>query len=163
MKVEYISPFIDASIQAMQDLVRVTPQRGKLSARPQVFTTQQVSIVCGVTGDIEGQIMYGMSIISADKIASVMLGSTVVTFDQVAATAIADLGTRMAKNSTERLQEQGFNCQITPPTIVKGSNVKISTLEIPALVIPLDRPGIGEMEINLSIQDSARRASSEAA
>jgi len=163
MKVEYISPFIDASIQAMQDLVRVTPQRGKLSARPQVFTTQQVSIVCGVTGDIEGQIMYGMSIISADKIASVMLGSTVVTFDQVAATAIADLGTRMAKNSTERLQEQGFNCQITPPTIVKGSNVKISTLEIPALVIPLDLPGIGEMEINLSIQDSARRASSEAA
>ncbi len=160
MKIEYVSPFIEASIQAMQDLVHATPQRGKLSARPQVFTTQQVNIVCGITGDIEGQIMYGMSIISADKIASVMLGSTVITFDQVAATAIADLGTKMAQHSTERLLEQGFHCQITPPTIVKGSNVKISTLDIPALVIPLTLPGIGEMEINLSIQASARKIAS---
>jgi len=160
MKVEFISPFIEASIQAMQELVQQTPQRGRLSARPQVFTTQQVNIVCGITGDIEGQVMFGMSVISADKIASVMLGTTVVTFDQVAATAIADLGTRISNLSTERLQQQGYSCRITPPTIVKGSNVKISTLDIPALVIPLDISGIGEMEINLSVQVGQSRIAS---
>ena len=152
MKVEFISPFIEASIKAMQETVQLTPTRGQLSARPQVFTTQQVNIVCGVTGAIDGQVIYGMSIISADKIASIMLGSTVVTFDQVAAAAIADLGAKMAEHSIELLKQQGFECRITPPTIVKGSNVKISTLDVPALVIPLEVEGIGEIEINVSVQ-----------
>jgi len=44
---------------------------------------------------------------------------------------------------------------------VKGSNVKISTLDIPALVIPLVVADVGEIEINVSLQQ--RKAKAEAA
>ncbi len=156
MKVEYISPFVEAALSVIETLLRVAPERGKLSARPQVFTSQQVNVVCGITGDVEGQVIYGMSIIAADKVASTMLGAPVVTFDQLAASAIAELGNMISGNSLTLLAKAGYNCTITPPTIIKGSNVKISTLEIPALVIPMKIPGIGDFEINVSLQQRLR-------
>ncbi|ARU43508.1 hypothetical protein CCB81_04785 [Armatimonadetes bacterium Uphvl-Ar2] len=158
MKVEYVSPFVEAAVKVMTALLQVTPERGTLSARPQVFTTQQVNIVCGITGDVEGQVIFGMSIVAADRIASRMLGSPVVTFDQLAASAIAELGNMISGNSMTLLHGQGFTCDITPPTIIKGSNVKISTLDIPALVIPMRLKDIGEFEINVSIKERTRRA-----
>ena len=151
MKVEYISPFVEASFGVFEMLLGATPERGQLSARPQVFTSQQVNIVCGIAGDIEGQVIYGMSIATADKIASKMLGQTIVTFDQLAASAIAELGNIISGNSMTLLSEQGFKCLITPPTIIKGTNVKIATLNAPALVIPMKIDEIGEIEINVSL------------
>jgi chemotaxis protein CheX len=158
MKVEYITPFVSGSISVMEMLLSIKPDRGQLSARPMMFTTQQVNIVCGITGDVEGQVIYGMSVIAADRIASKMLGAPVVTFDQLAASAIAELGNMISGNSVTLLSSQGYKVDITPPTIVKGSNVKISTLDIPALVIPMRLKDIGEFEINVSLQERRKRA-----
>ncbi len=158
MKVEYISPFVEASVNVIQTLLSIVPERGTLSARPQVFTSQQLNIVCGITGAVEGQVIYGMSIIAADKIASKMLGAPVVTFDQLAASAIAELGNMISGNSLTLLASRGYSCDITPPTIVKGANVKISTLSIPALVIPMKLRDVGDFEINVSLQERARKA-----
>ena len=41
-------------------------------------------------------------------------------------------------NAMQHLSESGWVCDITPPTIIRGTNVKISTISIPAIVIPLD-------------------------
>lgn len=153
MKVEYISPFVEASVTVFETLLSTTPERGQLSARPQVFTSQQVNIVCGITGDVVGQVIYGMSIVAADKIASKMLGQSIVTFDQLAASAIAELGNMVSGNAMTLLSDQGFSCDITPPTIVKGTNVKISTLDIPALVIPMKIKDVGDLEINVSLKE----------
>ena len=156
MKVEYVTPFVQGAMNVVQMLIGITPERGQLSARPRVFTTSQVNIVCGITGPVEGQVIYGMSIIAADKIASLMLGTQVVTFDQLAASAIAELGNMISGHSLTHLSSAGFACDITPPTIIRGSNVKISTLDIPALVIPLKLKDIGDFEINVSLQERKR-------
>lgn len=153
MKVEYVMPFVQASLNVMQQVMSIAPERGQLSARPEVFTSQQLNIVCGITGDVQGQVIYGMSMVTADKIASLMIGQTVVQFDQLAASAIAELGNMISGNSMTLLAAQGFQCDITPPTIVKGTNVKISTFNIPALVIPLKMPGMGEFEINVCLRE----------
>ena len=91
MKVEYVMPFVQASMNVMQQVMSVSPERGQLCARPEVFTSQQLNIVCGITGDIQGQVIYGMSMTTADKVASSMIGQTIVQFDQLAASAIAEL------------------------------------------------------------------------
>lgn len=158
MKVEYVMPFVQASMSVMQQVIQVTPERGQLSARPEVFTSQQLNIVCGITGDVEGQVIYGMSLTTADKIASAMIGTPVVSFDQLAASAIAELGNMISGNSMTLLASQGFKCDITPPTIVKGTNVKISTFQIPTLVIPLRVAGLGEIEINVCLKERIAKA-----
>ncbi len=105
--------------------------------QPTIFTSQQCNVVCGVTGHVQGQVIYGMSLTTADKIASTMLGQKIKTFDQLAASAMGELGNMISGNAMQGLSEAGWICDITPPTIMRGKDVKISTLSIPALVIPL--------------------------
>ncbi len=156
MKVQYVSPFAEAALNVFQMLVSITAERGQLSARPQMFTTQQVNVVCGITGNIEGLVIYGMSMVTADRLASKMIGQPIVTFDQLAASAIAELGNMISGNAASVLATQGFSVDITPPTIIRGSNVKITTLDIPSLLIPMEIGDIGTLEINVSLQESRK-------
>lgn len=156
MKVEYVTPFVAGSIAVVKMLLGTSPDRGKLAARPQMFTAQQLNIVCGITGDITGQVIYGMSMKTANLIASKMIGQTVTTFDQLAASAIAEMGNMISGNSATLLTQQGFVCDITPPTIIKGTNVRITTTDSPALVIPVIIPVIGDLEVNVSLKERVK-------
>ncbi len=158
MKVQYVSPFAEAAVSVFEMLVGMTPERGQLAARPSLFTTQQVNIVCGITGPVEGLVIYGTSMNSALKIASRMIGMPVTQFDQLAASAIGELGNMITGNSASLLAAQGFGCDITPPTIIRGTNVKISTVDIPALLIPLNLKDIGTFEVNVSLQERRKLA-----
>ena len=51
----------------------------------------------------------------------------------------------------QHLSEAGWICDITPPTIMRGSNVKISTVSIPAIVLPLTLEQ-GELSITIGLQ-----------
>lgn len=158
MKVQYVSPFAEGAVSVFSTIIGKTAERGQLSARPSLFTTQQINIIFGVTGDVEGVVIYGMSMITADKVASTMIGAPVVTFDQLAASAIAELGNMISGHSATILAGQGFNCDITPPTIIRGTNLNISTLDIPALVIPLTLPDMGTFEINVCLKERTLKA-----
>jgi len=154
MKVEYINPFIEAAFNVTGMVLGNVPAKGNLAMQPTTFTSDQCNIVCGVTGQVKGQVIYGMSLIVADKIASTMLGQTIKTFDQLAASAIAELGNMISGNAMSLLSDAGFICDITPPTIIRGTNVKISTLSIPAIVVPL-MLSQGQMSITVGLQARA--------
>lgn len=152
MKVEYINPFVSAAFSVLETVLGQQPAKGQLGMRPSIFTSQQCNVITGVAGRIEGQVIYGMSLITADKVASTMIGQPIRTFDQLAASAIAEMGNMITGNAMALLSEAGYVCDITPPTIVRGSNVKISTLNIPALIIPLTVEQ-GEIELTVSLQE----------
>lgn len=153
MKVQYVNPFVDASFRVIEMVLGKKPEKGQLAMRPSVFTSQQCNVITGVTGKVQGQVIYGMSLITADKIASHMLGQPIRTFDQLAASAIAELGNMITGNASMLLSEAGFPCDITPPSIIRGTNVKMSTLNIPALVVPLCLE-FGELELTVCLRES---------
>jgi chemotaxis protein CheX len=151
MKVEYINPFVDAAFSVMETVLGNRPGKGSLAMQPATFTSQQCNIVCGVTGQVQGQVIYGMSLASADKIASTMLGQPIKVFDQLAASAIAELGNMISGHAMSKLADAGYICDITPPTIIRGTNVQISTLSIPAIVIPMTTEQ-GQVSITVGLQ-----------
>ncbi len=157
MKVEFVNPFMEASTAMIEAIMGQPPFRGELGIRPQVFTNHQVNIVSGITGDIEGQVIYGMSVITADRIASKLCGERVVAFDHTAATAIANFGKQINDRSAASLAEIPLRVRIAPPTIVKGTNVKISANSAPALVIPLAVEEAGAIEVIVSLHERVLR------
>ena len=96
-----------------------------------------------------------MSIQTAQKVASKMLGMPVPSFDQLAASAIAELGNMISGTSMTNMSQLGLVCDITPPTIIRGSNVRITTLDVPAIVVPLRLGDTGTIEMNVSLQERA--------
>ncbi|OPZ86017.1 MAG: CheY-P phosphatase CheX [bacterium ADurb.Bin429] len=153
MKVEFVNPFIKAGIDVLVQLVGGGTERGQLAVRSVVFTSQPISIAVGVSGQIRGQVIYGMSQVTATKIASAMIGTPFITFDETAASAISELGNIISGNAMSLLAESGYSCDITPPTVIRGLNIEIGT-SLPALVIPLYTV-CGKIEVNVAMAESA--------
>lgn len=153
MKVQYINPFVCAAFSVIETLLGKQVTKGELSMLPTIFTSQECNIITGVTGDIEGQVIYGMSMVTADLIASHMMGIPVVTFDEMAASAIAELGNMISGNASALLMNAGYTCDITPPSMIRGAKTQMTTLQIPALVVPVI-VDIGQIEITVSLKEN---------
>jgi chemotaxis protein CheX len=98
--------------------------------------------------------MYSMSKDTALAIASMMMGSQMRVFDQTVASAISELGNMITGSSSAIFAGQGLICNITPPTLVRGNSIRISTLNTPTLVIPLIFEGFGQIKVNVSLRDT---------
>lgn len=151
MRAEYSGPFVESSIQVLSGILGDAPERGPLSLRTQSETKHQINIVCHVTGDVKGIVVYGMSVTVADRLASISSGKSIVTFDQSAAGVLGELFGQIGNRSKLGLQEAGFHCQTTSATIIRGTNVKIADKDWTALAIPLHCGEIGEIEICISL------------
>jgi chemotaxis protein CheX len=139
MKAEYINPFVKAAYSVLEMVLGETPVKDELTTQPTIFTSQQCNVVFGVTGQIKGSVILGMSLQTADLVASQMLGQPIKVFDQLAASAVAELGNMICGNALVHLCEAGFECDITPPTVIRGE-AEISTLTVPAIVVGLAMP-----------------------
>lgn len=153
MKIEYINPFVEAAFSVMQQVLKEQPTRGELAVRQSTFTTQQCSIIVGVTGGVTGVALYGMSLATAEQVASRMLDQPVKTFNQLASSAVAELTNMITGNAMSLLAESGYICDISPPTVIRGSNVRIGTIDAAMLVIPVET-AIGSIEINVSLREN---------
>jgi chemotaxis protein CheX len=157
MNLELVNPFVSAAFSVVEAVLGNTPQKGELRIQKDGITSHQVNVAVGVTGDINGHIIFGMSLQTADRIATAMIGVPIRTFDKLAASAIAELGNMVGGNGLLHLSESGYVCDITPPTVIRGQNVEISTLAIPALVIPLNVEQ-GELLLTIGLQVAQKQA-----
>jgi len=151
MKAEYINPFVQASFSVLEMVLGARPTKGQMSAQTATFVSEQCNVIYGVTGQVQGQVIYGMSLTTADNIASAMLGNPIKEFDALAASAIGELGNMISGNAMQFLSEAGWVCDITPPTIMRGANVEISTISIPAILIPMTLEQ-GQLLVTIGLQ-----------
>lgn len=156
MKVEFVDPFVRAGFSVLETLIQDRPDRGTLSMRAASFTTQQVSILVGVNGAAEGVVVYGMSLVTAQKIASAMMQQPISEMDDLAWSAIAELGNMITGNAVQYLYGTGYDCQITPPSVLRGMNIEVSTT-VPALVVPMTAK-LGRIEINVALAERLSKA-----
>lgn len=156
MKVEFVDPFVRAGFSVIESLIQDKPDRGALSMRSASFTTQQVTILVGVNGAAAGVVLYGMSLVTAQKIASAMTQQTIREMDDLAWSAIAELGNMITGNAVQHLYTTGYDCQITPPSVLRGLNIEVST-SVPALVVPMTTK-LGRIEINVALIESMVKA-----
>ncbi|HLK15233.1 MAG TPA: chemotaxis protein CheX [Fimbriimonadaceae bacterium] len=157
MRAEFVNPFLNASFSVLNMVLNELPERGPIGVQPNNTTSHQINVVCGVTGRLHGQIILGMGETTANRIASVMAGQPLKVFDAFVASAIAELGNMISGNALMGLSDGGFVCDITPPTIVRGANVEISTLEIAAITIHLETT-FGKIAITVGLSEVGEHA-----
>lgn len=155
MRVEFVEPFVSSAFHVFESVMGENPSRGQLSLRQNIFTTQQVTIVAGVNGEVEGTVLYGMSLVTAQKIAGAMIGSDIDHLDEMALSAVSELGNMITGSAATMLSQTGFDVDITPPSVVRGVEVEVTT-RTPALVVPVNTQ-FGRVEINVAIAENTMR------
>lgn len=154
MKVEFVNPFVSAAFMVLEKVGKTKVSKGTLSLATSPIAGMDVNTVIGVTGDILGQVIYSMSTDTAQKLASVMLmGLPIVDFDEIAKSAISELGNIITGNAATELGNNGFCCNITPPSLFMGKEVKVSIKDLQILVIPVITD-FGDINIYVALKEA---------
>lgn len=150
MDADLVNRFVGSAQSVLQAESGEPITVGKVSVQTQSYTSQEVTTLVGVTGSIQGVMMFGLSTDTAKRLVSRMMGQDVEELDELAQSGIAELGNVIAGSAATNLASKGHSCNIAPPTIILGSGVTISTVSIPRLVIPLNTAcGLVEMQLAL--------------
>lgn len=154
MNVEYINAFVKASTEVLNNFVTEKFTVGKPTIRKNPFPTKEIVIMLGITGEIKGQAVFSLSEEMAKMIASgMMMGMPVPEIDEMAKSALSELGNMIMGNSATLLFNQGVQIDITPPTLVRGNSIEISSAGMETILVPLVSSA-GEVEFDIGIKKS---------
>jgi chemotaxis protein CheX len=149
VKAEYINSFLDSARLVIEQMVQIRPSTGQLTVKDIKFTDHQVWIQIGLTGEMNGDIVFGLSESVALRLISAMMGGFAITeFDELGRSAISELGNMIGGNASTMLSNQGVQVDITPPRVMAENQGFVARR---ALTVPLIMEGIGEMEIQVLI------------
>lgn len=148
---QLVNPFVEAAYEVFSEGMELEVIQGSVAVRSSAMTTQEISVYIGISGEVHGQIFYGMSSRAAKQIASKMLGQRVRILNDLAQSAIKELGNMITGRAAAKLDDLYPNLTITPPTIVIGKDVLVSAAAVQRLYIILISE-FGEIEINIAFK-----------
>ncbi|MDK2866952.1 MAG: chemotaxis protein CheX [Clostridiales bacterium] len=152
MKVEYVNAFIKASTEVLNNFVAEKFSVGRPFIRQNPFPTSEIVIILGITGEFKGQAVFSMGLDVAKAIASgMMMGMPVNEIDEMAKSALSELGNMIMGNSATLLFNQGIKIDITPPSLVKGTSIEISSAGMETMCVPLVS-NMGNVEFDIAIK-----------
>jgi chemotaxis protein CheX len=152
MNVLYLNPFIDAANEILHAEVQTKAERGNLTLQKSAMTAEEITVLISMIGDIQGVVLFGMSIKTGLEMVSRMMGQTCTEFDNLAQSGIAELGNVISGRASINLSNAGIQTNISPPTMVIGKGVQISTLDFPRIVVPLSTE-IGDLTVHLALRE----------
>ena len=118
----------------------------------QPLTKYDVCVLVGVLGDLQGQVICGMSYKTVKSIASQMLMYEVDEIDFMAQSAICELKNIIVGTASTNLSVNGYRCNITPPLFLRDGVVPKFLQHVhTALAIPIQTV-FGQIDINLALQ-----------
>ncbi len=151
MKVEFVNPFLEAASEVLDSELGGEARRGTLRLQKTAVTTDEVTAVVGVTGTLQGLVLYSMSQATALRIVSRVMGQEFEAFDAVAQSGIGELGNVITGRAGVLLSEAGYPSNISPPALVIGEGTMITTLDLVRLVMPLETD-LGHLEIQVVLK-----------
>jgi chemotaxis protein CheX len=151
MDVSYINPILNSFASVLPQLGLANVRKKGMSLKGRFIESPGVMIIVGIIGDIKGNVIYGLSLDDAKKIAStMMMGMPVDTFDELAQSAISELTNMLTATVATNFSNDNISINISTPTLIHGeftanaSSDKVVCVEM----------GVNEMviEVNISME-----------
>ncbi|MEE9275140.1 MAG: chemotaxis protein CheX [bacterium] len=138
MKVEFVNPFLQATINVISTMAMITPKPGKPRLKEGNLSRGDVTGIIGLTGPAEGSLAVSFSASCALKIVENMLGEKHTELNDEVADAVGELTNMISGDARAQLQKVGFEFTAAIPTVVRGKDhiVKHISKGGPTVLIP---------------------------
>ena len=155
--VEYINPFITAAKSVMKNFCHIEATMGAPYITKTIFEGDKFVIMVGITGQLTGQVIFSMSNETACDIAShMMMGMPVPELNDMACSAISELSNMILGNSATVFSTKGIIIDITPPSVLMGTDMEITVSDAKTICVPLTYDdGANAFEINIAVKAHA--------
>lgn len=137
LSVEYINPFIAATLQALEVMAAVRPVRGNPFVKNDQVAKGDISSLIGLAGEAAGSVAVSFPSTLACRIYENMVGEAADGLDDGVQDAIGEIANMIAGGAKAALAQQGFSFRIAIPTILVGPGHTIEHKgDGPCLVVP---------------------------
>ena len=152
MRVEYINPFVETAYSVLKEVLGGEVKRGDLYLKSTSMPVMGVAALVGLAGDVEGRVLFDMTLDTALKIASRMNMEELTSFDELAKATITELANLITAQAVTKLHELGFKFDLTPPALFSGEKMEIANNNVEALIVPMITEQ-GKVEVNVAISE----------
>jgi len=146
-----LNPFIQAAVEVLKAEVDANVSRGEISMQKSSLTSDDITVLINLIGDVYGVVMYGMHKNTCLNLVSKIMGQDFIELNSLAQSGMAELGNVISGRATIRFSETGYKSNISTPTVLTGNGVEISTLDFPRIVVPLDTQ-FGILTVHLALR-----------
>ncbi len=154
MDVKLLNPFIQAAVDVLKAEVGIEVARGDLNLQKSSLTSDDITVLINLIGDVYGVVMYGMGMSTGLSMVSAILGQKFEELNPLAQSGVAELGNVISGRATIRFSEAGYQSNISTPTVLIGGGIQISTLDFPRIVVPLETE-FGCFTVHLALREKA--------
>lgn len=158
LKADYVNPFVTKALDTLRQFLPDSEiTRGDISVHETPFTTRGTATYLGISGDLEGRVIYQMDVGTAINVAGAMNQEEFGELNEIARSTIQELGNIISGNATTKLRNVADEktIDITPPSLIVGENTKISdSVSSRYIRVPLHTDH-GDFTINLAVKESA--------
>src|SRR5512133_1529969 len=121
MDVKLLNPFIQAAVEVLKAEVGTDVSRGDISLQKSSLTSDDITVLINLIGDVYGVVMYGMPMSTGLDIVSSIMGQRFEELNSLAQSGVAELGNVISGRATIRFSEAGYDSNISTPTMLIGS------------------------------------------
>ena len=152
MPFQHIDSFVKAVHTVIESMLNPDVKTGKPFFNEDPLSKYEIAVLVGVLGDLQGQVICGMSKETARNIIAQMLGESSPEIDALGQSALCELKNIIVGTASTNLAEVGYFCTITPPLLIMDGEVPNFLKHINmAFTIPITIP-YGQIELNLFLQ-----------
>jgi chemotaxis protein CheX len=154
MKVQIVNRYVQAALDVMSKETGNPVGRGVLHLQGNPYTTEDVTAVIGISGQLTGSVYLSMAEQVALRLISDMLGQDTVALDDLGQSGIAEMANVIAGLAGTNLESDGITTTINPPLVLVGRGARLSTVAIQRLVVPLTT-SCGDVNLHVSLREAA--------
>jgi len=152
MDAERINPFVEAAFTAFGEVTGRGVGRGALAVRDEGAALRGVCCVVGVTGDVDGVVLFDMGEPEALSLAELVTGRKVARLGAMEQVAVFGLISLIVRQALGSLEAQGLRGESSTPALLTGPNMRFVFGEREVLVVPL-KLSIGEVDLCLALRE----------
>lgn len=152
MDAKYINPFLESLKRVLSSFGITDVKRGNIMIKENMYVDMDITSVIGLIGGVRGNVAYSFAAGTARNIASaMMMGAQVPEMNAIARSAIGELTNMVTGTASSMLSESKVPVDITPPSIIFGSDIYFIISSVPAITVDIET-NAGKIQINIGLE-----------
>jgi chemotaxis protein CheX len=151
-KKDSVQSVFSAVEQVFNNMFQEKVKKGTVEKKEKVIT-DKVTVSIGVTGEIQGNILFSFPQQMSLDLVERMSRMKVEELDKFVASAIGELANIISGHTATALSEQGYQCDIVPPQIITGDNQMITMDNTEIILLPVITEK-HNFKINISLKNN---------
>ena len=149
-----MEPFVQAARLVLREVSGGGATAGPLGLLGNTFPTAATNIAAKLEGTLAGDVVYSMSVATAEQLAGNLAGREVHGFGRLMGAGLTELGKLLSERTSRLLAERGHECEVSAPVVFQGLNVEFTMTE-PALAASI-QTNVGQVNVSVAVTDGTK-------